>query len=73
MSPLFSSIPPRAPPAQVLTSYRFPSTGPVKLSHEILNIWGLWALQLLWGLVVGGTSIVVDYCPLLLKALPSPC
>ena len=26
------------------------------------------------GLVVGGTSIVVvDYCPLLLKALPSPC
>ena len=52
MSPLFSSIPSRAPPAQVLTSYRFPSTGPVKLSHEILNIWGLWALQRLYGFFI---------------------
>lgn len=26
---LFSSIPSRAPPARVLTSYRFPSTGPM--------------------------------------------
>ena len=53
---LSSSIPSRAP-ARVLTSYCPPSTGPC------------WALQHLW---VGGTSIGVDYWPLLLHCL-GPC
>ena len=53
---LSSSIPSRTP-AWVLTSYCPPSTGPC------------WALQHLW---VGGTSIGVDYWPLLLHCL-GPC
>ena len=45
-----------------------------ELTHEMLNMGPLSTPASRGGLVVGGTSIVVvDYCPLLLKALPSPC